>query len=77
MLDPAATGGSGSGSVLDGNGNGGGSGAVKGATAIRPPAPGGGATDITLPLLFVILLGLAAFGLWRLQQSRRVSRLDY
>ncbi len=48
---------------------------MKSATALRP-APGSGATDLTLPLLLVILGALAAVGVWRLWRSRAGADAD-
>jgi hypothetical protein len=51
---------------------GGGSGGVKGTSAIRPPQ-GTEATDITLPLLLLLLVAFAAAGAWRLHRSSRAG----
>ena len=70
--DPAGSGGrdSGGGSA-DGSsgGDGGSSGGVKGIGATSPP-PGAPATDVTLPLIVLLVAGLAAFGFRALRRAR-------
>jgi hypothetical protein len=70
--DPASSGGRNSGGgSSDGSsgGDGGSSGGVKGIGATSPP-PGAPATDVTLPLIVLLVAGLAAFGFRALRRAR-------
>jgi Sigma-70, region 4 len=70
--DPAGGGGkdAGGGSQDGAGGTGGGaSGGVKGISATRPAEPGG-ATDVTLPLLAIVLAGLTAVAVRGIRRSR-------
>jgi hypothetical protein len=70
--DPASGGGRNSGGgSSDGSsgGDGGSSGGVKGIGATSPP-PGAPATDVTLPLIVLLVAGLAAFGFRALRRAR-------